>query len=92
MPPTSLSSKTSLLRSITGRHQREKNADQDHDEPQTARDPYACNASWDQYGVWIIGSILAVRELDHRREHIQEGNEVENDGGVDHQLIGAQQR
>jgi hypothetical protein len=75
-----------------GRHERKPNAAEDDHESQAAANPDAGNSSRHQHRVRILVAVLAVRQLDDGREHVEKWNEVENDAGVDQLLIGALRR
>src|ERR1035437_4756337 len=80
--------KSQLVCRVSGRHQRNEDAEQHDDETQAAADPDAEGATWYQHGVGVLIAVLAVYQFDDGREHVEKWDEVENDGGVDQELIG----
>ena len=81
-----------LVLSAAGWDDRNDDAEQDYEEAQAATYPNAEDAAGDKDSVCILGAALPVGELDDGCKHVEEGNEVEDDAGVDQFLVGALHR
>ena len=87
-----LEEEAQLVGGAAGREERDDNAEEDYEEAEATADPNAGDASGDEYGVGILVAVFAVGELDDGGKHIEEGDEVEDDAGVDELLVGALHR
>ena len=74
-----LSSNAQLVGGVARRNEGDENAHKDHKEAQAAANPHADDSAGHEHGMRVFRAVFAAGKFNDGREHVEKGNEVEND-------------